>query len=343
MRPTWTRRLRYVVLCPLPKTHEPQRYASNSLKVTGKLGGLIRLNEETKQVNRMLRASIAADRQTVADYEDRYSIANLIKRFDYDPQRDEPLTATDFAVYIAIDVIAFIFAVIAFYYFFSYWNYAPFFQPACPFNVQLGLTCSGNGVCTQYGYCDCSTNPLFSGSDCSITACPGADTGDICNGNGLCSPFMTIQAVPAPCFWTTPTPENAFNPPNLGWDDPGCKAYLDEKRAELLAIDPTQVTDETLVQLNLFGVPSCLCFGSLDGPQCEVEACPRNTENQICSNNGNKSVTTFTNNTITGSLLLRNQLNTDVPLTGNGCQCFNVFNFIDSQITAQLSYAAVRI
>ncbi len=275
--------------------------------------------------NERQRASIARYAAVTAGVEERFSWRVIVRRFDWRGSEEEPNGDEDRAMVDITEILAFFTAVILFFVFFTWINFNSIWNAPCPVSAVNGLTCGGNGVCTLSGYCDC-TYAMFSGSACDASACPGYSSASatVCNARGVCSMFMTKQDVPAACAWATPVISNGFNPRNLGWDAPGCTRELDARRAALVAAGGA-VTGQQLIDIGVQGVPTCICFGMADGLACETPACPRDSEDAICSGNGNRSVALFNNATI----------------TGNGCQCLFPQSLISPAIVAVLPTAAV--
>lgn len=230
-------------------------------------------------------------------------------------------------------------------YLFWIWFYRQsFLREPCP--VAFGKECGGNGVCSIFGKCEC--DPLYSGTDCSESGCPAyiQEKGVYCNNRpstdcqspmasllpecadpltanlGRARCFLPSGVRPHACRWEAPAPSNGFAPDNVGWFGKECVDFLTAARTALLAT--TAVGDTTSFNAipNLEYVPECFCPGIFDGFGCESSACPTDVDGNICSGNGNTSVSTFTDVT-DGS--------------GNGCQCTNVWSPLDPAFLRHLN------
>ena len=179
--------------------------------------------------------------------------------------------------------------------------YTDFFKSSCP-SVN-GRLCNGRGTCGEFGLCICE--PLFDGDGCQDTQCPGYDeaTGIVCNGRGLCSPFLTSEQIPLECREIAPTRLNNYVRSGGSWKSPECERLISERHDRFAEGDIT----------GLQGIPTCACHAPYGSSACEHDLCPQNSEFNVCSGNGNKSVGIVRNDTI----------------TGNGCQCQNYVSLYD--------------
>ncbi|MHA1681163.1 MAG: hypothetical protein ACTSUE_09150 [Promethearchaeota archaeon] len=233
--------------------------------------------------------------------------------------RNIPMTASDFfwvgaltlilaplTIAVAISLLHFIYG---------------FLRPPC--GVVNGSECNyPYGTCNEYGQCEC--DPRFSGEICEVTACPGYSDVDrtVCGGRGMCSPGLRYDSVIPECFWETPSRENGFNPQNnKGWGHPDCIARLAEIREQF---EQDDITEYEIADIDgILSLPVCTCQMPFYGDECAAtsNACPIAIDNQICSGNGNFSVTYPHNHTN----------------TGNGCQCVEQFNFMDPVYRSKFS------
>jgi len=275
------------------------------------------------------RLQIARNHALIASVAERFGLKHRLEGWGYTP-RDGPVTEADWLVIDTATVLALLVLLVVVVVVYIWVNAQPFWNAPCPVGLN-GLVCSGNGPCTLSGYCDCDV-AVFSGAACDVTACLGYDalTGTTCGGTllGLCSPFMSPADVFPECLQITPNPGNDFAAPTGGWDFPACTARLASVRAALAASTlGGDITSQQLASLGAAGLPTCMCSGALDGDACDVTACPRNSDLEVCSGNGNTSVGLFANNT-------------DV---GNGCQCApgSVFSFLGTDVAELLSPYAV--
>lgn len=175
-----------------------------------------------------------------------------------------------------------------------------------------GRVCNDRGTCDEViGICTC-TDPFFSGEACDVTLAPGyvVASNQVCSGQGILStPLVNRTHIPIECLEEQPSAANGFKRSGGGWQTARCFERVQGILKSFLASDGLNVTDD-----ELFSLPLCQCFPPYTGMACDVTSCPINSELEVCSGNGNKSVTYTHNNT----------------QTGNGCQC-------DAQIVKLLS------
>jgi hypothetical protein len=124
--------------------------------------------------------------------------------------------------------------------------------------------CNG-GTCGTLGRCICRS-PLFFGSACNVTLCPGfsARENTVCGGHGVCEAATDgrMRAVPRACFNGAPFL------PNLGWDSQNCLAYI--KDIEDSAVPVLQYTEKGIIVM----APTCTCSTGWTGRKCDVPAVP---------------------------------------------------------------------
>lgn len=163
------------------------------------------------------------------------------------------------------------------------------FTNGCP--TYENRTCNNRGQCDQFGVCHC--DPLFSGNACENTGVFGylKTTNELCSGRGT---VLQHYAYTFPeCQETQPS---LLFPRTGGWNTTACRNRLSLARKRIYYYENAEEED-------FAGVPMCLCRPGFAGPGCD-EACPLSIDEEICSENGNKTVGLMRNGT-----------------TGNGCQC----------------------
>lgn len=182
------------------------------------------------------------------------------------------------------------------------------FNPDCP--QVFGRLCNDMGTCTN-GICIC-TDPFFSGEDCATTLVKGYNviTNEKCLSRGFVGAFlMKKEDLIDEC---NEKASSYFR--RDGWNNEQCIRETANK------IKRIQLTSPEEAYRDVFTIPRCVCQIPYSGESCEIEYCPRNLgSNEICSGNGNKSVSRAANGS---SLAL-----------ADGCQCSeDIIYLLDSTI-----------
>ena len=155
-------------------------------------------------------------------------------------------------------------------------------RPGCP-ETPAGGVCNGRGVCLPEGRCECDI--LYSGEVCTETQVPGyLDlTNQECGSHGIGYPFGNF---PDFCLGD--------------WNSVECESYV---RETWILIEDNGVE---AVGDRIFTIPQCWCIPPRAGRYCQYSGCPRDENNYVCAQHGNRSVALFQNGT---------------EGIGEGCQC----------------------
>jgi hypothetical protein len=187
------------------------------------------------------------------------------------------------------------------------WFFWGLLQPQCA--VINGQVCNyPYGYCAEGNVCNC-LSALVSGQYCEQFACRNG-----CKNGGICSPYMQSQFVYPPCRHINPTPLNNLQPSVTGWDNPTCINYQASLDYKVFVLGLTLTDEESATW------PSCLCEAPWSGPSCENDLSPQDAARRICSDNGNKTINLYENNTI-----------------GLGAQCNSPFTLLDYSLNENMT------
>lgn len=164
------------------------------------------------------------------------------------------------------------------------------------------------GYCTEQNVCNC-LSPLVSGVFCEVSACNNG-----CQNGGVCSPYMQSEFVVDVCRKINPTPENSLQFFPNGWENPPCVEYIAGLSYKALVLKQPLTDEEGGTW------PSCLCKAPWTGPSCENNIAPQDAALRICSDNGNKTIDYYENDTI-----------------GLGAQCLFPFTLLDYSLNENMT------
>merc|ERR1711871_1777026 len=160
--------------------------------------------------------------------------------------------------------------------------------------------CSGKGVCTSSGICECKRG--YMGPACDLLACPPYDVTNLCNGKGECNTTSgTCSCQPGSggeaCGQAGCPAVGGKSCSGRGNcnEDGQCVCHVGHRNGDLKACErlscidnATGVEDSNCTDghgyCRMDGV--CDCFAGFSGALCQIQVCPMDAAGKHCSGHG---------------------------------------------------------